>query len=90
MPKGRGRRVGPAEARADDQLGTQVGQLLMALLMLAVDEREGRSQDRPKQIKSEVLLARSGLSSGVIATLVNKQPGAVRTTLSRAKGNKAT
>ncbi len=90
MPIGGSRRAGPEQTKADDQVGAQIGQLLMALLILAVDEREARSEDRPRQIKSEVLLARSGLSSGVIATLMNKQPGAVRTTLSRAKGNKAT
>jgi hypothetical protein len=63
-------------------------QLLLALLQILIDDRESRSDDRPKQIKTEVLLDRIGLASSTIATLVGKQPGAVRTTLSREKAKK--
>jgi DNA-directed RNA polymerase specialized sigma24 family protein len=74
---------------ADTDSAAVTSRLLLALLTLAVDERERHADETPNQVKSEVLLARAGLSSSVIAELVQKQPGAVRTTLSRAKVKKA-
>ncbi len=59
--------------------------LLRAMLALMVDEREARATDRPGQAKTEILLADAGLAASDIATLLNKQPGAVRMTLSRAR-----
>jgi DNA-directed RNA polymerase specialized sigma24 family protein len=73
---------------SDLDSGSLTSRLLLALLTLAVDERERHANETPNQVKSEVLLARAGLSSAVIAELVQKQPGAVRTTLSRAKVKK--
>jgi DNA-directed RNA polymerase specialized sigma24 family protein len=78
-----------AAAAIEIDPAAQTAQLLLALLTLVVDEREARASERPKQAKTEVLLSRAGLSSTLIATLVNKQPGAVRTVVSRAKGDKS-
>jgi DNA-directed RNA polymerase specialized sigma24 family protein len=84
-------RVKPSSVHASDDadLAAQTAQLLLALLIVAVDEREARATEGPKQVKTEVLLSRAGLSSPLIAKVVNKQPGAVRAALSRAKGDKA-
>jgi DNA-directed RNA polymerase specialized sigma24 family protein len=87
MPRRTRGKTSSATASADADSAAQTAQLLLALLLLAVDEREAHGGERPKQIKTEVLLSRAGLSSPLIATLVNKQPGAVRTALSRAKGD---
>jgi hypothetical protein len=73
---------------SDPDSASLTPRLLLALLTLAVDERERHADQTPNLVKSEVLLARAGLSSAVIADLVQKQPGAVRTTLSRAKVKK--
>ncbi len=83
-----GRKASSVVALADTPQTAQTTQLLLALLIFAVDEREARAIERPKQVRTEVLLSRAGLSSSLIATLVNKQPGAVRTALSRAKSDK--
>lgn len=72
-----------AKKGATDEPG--VDDLLRAMLALMVDDREARAADRPGQIKTEVLLAEAGLGAGQIATLLNKQPGAVRMTLSRTR-----
>ncbi len=82
MPKRRTQK----QSTADTELSTN--QLLLALLQVLIDDREGRADERPRQIKTEVLLDRIGLGSTTIATLVGKQPGAVRTTLSREKSKK--
>jgi DNA-directed RNA polymerase specialized sigma24 family protein len=65
--------------------GPGVEALLRAMLALMVDEREHRAIDRPDQAKTEVLLADAGLGAGDIAPLLNKQPNAVRMSLSRAR-----
>jgi DNA-directed RNA polymerase specialized sigma24 family protein len=59
--------------------------ILMAILALLVEEREGRSSQRPNQVKTELLLASAGLPAATIAVLLNKQVSAVRMTLSRAR-----
>jgi len=89
MARRTGGKTSPVIALADPDARSQTAQLLLALLIVAVDEREARATERPKQVKTEVLLSRAGLSSSLIASVVNKQPGAVRTALSRAKGDKA-
>lgn len=71
--------------RSTEDTEVSTNQLLLALLQVLIDDREARVDERPKQIKTEVLLDRIGLRSTTIATLVGKQPGAVRTTLSREK-----
>jgi hypothetical protein len=71
-------------ASSDTEL-TTTNQLLLAVLQLLVQDREARSEDGPMSIKTEVLLDRVGLGSATIALLVDKQPGAVRTILSREK-----
>jgi hypothetical protein len=63
-------------------------QLLLAVLQLLVEDREAHAAERPESVKTEVLLDRIGLGSVTIATLVGKQPGAVRTILSREKAKK--
>lgn len=86
MPRRRGGKTGSMPSTAELDPASQTVQLLMALLMVTIDERESRADEGPKQVKTEVLLSRAGLSSPLIAMLMGKQPGAVRTTLSRAKG----
>ena len=56
--------------------------LLLALLTLQIDEREknGVADD---QLKTEVLLSKAGLTYQQIATMMNKNPDAVRMMLSR-------
>jgi DNA-directed RNA polymerase specialized sigma24 family protein len=77
-----------SELATSEESPGAVSRLLLALLILTLDERERRASDWPNQVKSEVLLARAGLSSATIAELVQKQPGAVRTALSRAKAKR--
>ena len=72
-------------AAQTDEARRDSAPLLRALVMLAIDEREQRLKDNPSELKTEVLLAAAGLDSSEIATLVGKQPGSVRTTLSRAR-----
>jgi DNA-directed RNA polymerase specialized sigma24 family protein len=63
---------------------TETQDLLRALLVLAIDERESRP--RPEEAaRTEVLLASAGLGSGEIAQLTGKNPSSVRVTLSRAR-----
>jgi DNA-directed RNA polymerase specialized sigma24 family protein len=57
----------------------------LAVLSLLVDERESRVADRPDAVPTEVLLDEAGLNSSQIGALVQKTPGAVRMTLSRAR-----
>jgi DNA-directed RNA polymerase specialized sigma24 family protein len=77
-----------SELATNEESPATVSRLLLALLILTLDERERRANEWPNQVKSEVLLARAGLSSTAIAELVQKQPGAVRTALSRAKAKR--
>ncbi len=58
---------------------------LVALLRLAVAEREERIIPELSERKTELLLDEVGLSYGQIATLVGKKPDAVRKTIARAK-----
>ncbi len=60
----------------------------MALLRLAVSEREEREDQALAKRKVEVLLAETGMSHGQIATVTGKSPDAVRKTIARAKANK--
>ena len=59
--------------------------LLTALVSLMIDEREARILSEAAPTKTELLLARAGLSTQGIARLLGKHPDAVRKTLSRAR-----
>lgn len=58
---------------------------IVALLTLAVAEREERLNSDLADRKTESLLAEAGLSYGQIATVIGKKPDAVRKTVTRAK-----
>jgi len=62
--------------------------VLLAILAILVDDREARASERPKQAKTEILLADAGLAVSTIATLLNKQPAAVRMSIARARTRK--
>lgn len=62
---------------------------VVALLRLAVSEREGREDATLSKRKTEVLLAEVGMSHGQIAVVTGKSTGAVRKTIARpASGNR--
>ena len=63
----------------------EVRELLMALLAIAVEEREMRDDQELELPKAEVLLASVGLSNNTIASVLGKKSDAVRKALSRAK-----
>jgi hypothetical protein len=69
--------------KADTQVQSlSTESLLLALLTLQIDEREksGVADDR---LKTELLLSKAGLTYQQIATMMNKNPDAVRMMLSR-------
>jgi DNA-directed RNA polymerase specialized sigma24 family protein len=59
---------------------------MAGLLALLVDEREARTRDDKEARKTEVLLADAGLSVDDIATVMGKNPGAVRKSIQRGRG----
>lgn len=59
--------------------------LLLALVALLLDERAERTAGNPDVEKPEVLLARVGVSIPTIATLLSKQPDAVKKAIQRAR-----
>ncbi|HEX3518860.1 MAG TPA: hypothetical protein VHT29_07490 [Solirubrobacteraceae bacterium] len=61
---------------------------LVALLRLAVSEREEREDQGLAKRKTEVLLAETGMSQSQIATVTGKSPDAVRKTIARATAGK--
>jgi len=61
---------------------------IVALLRLAVVEREERAEPQFASRKIELLLAEAGLSHGQIASETGKSPDAVRKTLARAAKKK--
>jgi DNA-directed RNA polymerase specialized sigma24 family protein len=58
---------------------------IVALLRLAVAEREERAEPSLAERKIEVLLGESGLDAQQIAEVTGKKVGAVRKTLERSK-----
>ena len=58
--------------------------LLRAAVVLLADERESRLADR-EPLRTEVLLARAGLTNSEIADLTGKSPANVGMILSRAR-----
>lgn len=63
----------------------EVRALLLAVATMLADDRETRVGVEPQAERTEVLLARVGLSAAQIGAILGKQPGAVRMTLSRAR-----
>jgi DNA-directed RNA polymerase specialized sigma24 family protein len=58
--------------------------ILLAILSLLVEEREARQPERSRA-KIEVLLANAGLDASTIGRVLDKQQGAVRKAISRAR-----
>jgi DNA-binding CsgD family transcriptional regulator len=58
---------------------------MVALLRLAVAEREERNDSALSERKVEVLLHEAGLSNAQIAAVTGKQPSAVRMAITRAE-----
>jgi DNA-directed RNA polymerase specialized sigma24 family protein len=58
---------------------------IVALLRLAVAEREERAEPKLTERKVEILLFESGLDAKQIAAVTGKKVAAVRKTLQRAK-----
>jgi DNA-directed RNA polymerase specialized sigma24 family protein len=65
--------------------GTEVRDLLRALVALQAENRERQVAKDPSAQKTEVILASCGLPAHEIALMLGKQPDAVRKTLSRAR-----
>ena len=63
--------------------------ILLAILSLLVEEREARRPETSRA-KIEVLLANAGLDASTIGRVLDKQEGAVRKAISRAKARIAT
>jgi hypothetical protein len=62
-------------------------QILLALLALAVDERETRIQASDGSTeRTELVLHAAGLGNAAIGQLLNKQPKLVAQTIRRARG----
>jgi DNA-directed RNA polymerase specialized sigma24 family protein len=59
--------------------------VLKAILIVLLDEREAKASERPGQVRSELMLADAGMSYQVIAKLLGKNPDAVRMTIARAR-----
>lgn len=70
----------------DIEILKQIDKKLSAVIALLSDyrERDGKRMDK-NTIKTEVLLREAGLSAPEIAQLLNKNLGAVRKTIQRAK-----
>lgn len=59
--------------------------LLRAILALLAEDRERNLSKEPGAVKTELILAASGLTAQQIARILGKQPDAVRKTISRAR-----
>lgn len=64
--------------------------VMAGILALLIDEREDRTRDDKDAAKTEVLLARAGVSIEEIATVTGKRYDAVRMTITRDKKAAAT
>jgi DNA-directed RNA polymerase specialized sigma24 family protein len=62
-----------------------LGSALAGMLALLVDARECRIQGDKEAIKTEVLLARAGVSLDEISAVMGKKRDAVRMVVSRAE-----
>jgi hypothetical protein len=61
-------------------------QVLLALLALAIDEREARVTSDDGAARTELVLHSAGLDNNAIGRLLNKQPKMVAQTIRRAEG----
>jgi DNA-directed RNA polymerase specialized sigma24 family protein len=59
---------------------------MAGVLALLVDERDERAKDNKEARKTELILAEAGLSPDDIATVMDKNVGAVRKTIQRGRG----
>jgi DNA-binding CsgD family transcriptional regulator len=66
----------------------ELGESILALLRLAVAEREERADPELRLRKTEVLLSEVGLSPKQIALITGKKPNAVGMTIARAQAKK--
>jgi len=71
-------------ARSDDGQRSQAHATLMGVLALLVDAREQRIQGDRDALKTELVLARVGMSTDDISTVMGKNKDAVRKSISRA------
>lgn len=66
---------------------TDTNAILLALLALAVDEREERVQAQGGDaVRTELVLHGAGLDNNTIGQLLNKQPKMVAQTIRRSRG----
>jgi hypothetical protein len=66
----------------------ETNQILLALLAIAVDEREAALPTTPGRAKTELVLHGAGLDNATIGALLNKTPKLVGQTIRRATGAK--
>jgi DNA-directed RNA polymerase specialized sigma24 family protein len=71
--------------RLDERLPGGAQAVLMGVLALLVDAREQRIENERDAVKTELVLARVGMSADDIAAAMGKNTGAVRKAISRAK-----
>lgn len=76
-------------AKAQDRSGIGVEGALNGILALLIDEREDRTRNDDGAQRTEVLLARAGLSIEEIAAVTDKKYDAVRMAITRGKKAKA-
>ena len=74
-------------ARTKDQNGSGIGleSAMAGILALLIDEREERTREHKDVPKTEVLLAKAGVSIEEIATVTGKNYDTVRMAISRGK-----
>jgi DNA-directed RNA polymerase specialized sigma24 family protein len=77
-----------ATTMSQEEHEAEVRTLLLAMAALLADDREARVASDSTAERTEVLLARAGLSAGQIGEILGKQAGAVRMALSRARKKK--
>jgi hypothetical protein len=66
----------------------ETNQILLALLAIAVDEREAALPAAPGRVKTELVLHGAGLDNSTIGALLNKTPKMVGQTIRRAGATK--
>ncbi len=71
--------------RSDDGQPGAAQSVLMGVLALLVEAREGRIENEKDAVKTELLLTRVGMSSDDIASVMGKNHDAVRKAISRAR-----
>jgi DNA-directed RNA polymerase specialized sigma24 family protein len=69
----------------EEEVNTNLEKTLAGILALLADEREHRIQGDLSPEKTELVLARAGLSNEQIAAAIGKNSDAVRKTITRAK-----